>query len=252
VLATDVDRFRQRAYLHRHKLHGKRMSYHGCNEILLIMNKIEELLCTPASPRGIFSKKPHFTWDNFFSGDVIFDYAAENGWGLTMTCQRDRFPKGIEHKYLHKEKCGVTDRSRAARFELPIFALKYSGESVIQVSSFQSTGATNFVSVNALNQNSVYVHQKARGRGFYKRRWGIEMNEARQLYLNTYGVVDTIDHYINNCKIQYRSWKYWHSTMNHAKALVCTVSYDMYLECCEGNFDATWKLEEGPVDFHRW
>ena len=31
--------------------------------------------------------------------------------------------------------------------------------------------------------------------------------------------------------------------MLHAKAMVCVVAYDMYVEC-EGNLDSTWKIEK--------
>ena len=251
VLSSDVDRLRPRAYVHRHKLHEKVFRYQGCNEAYLLMKEIEDLVVTPTAPRGIFSEKPHFTFDNFFSGDEIFSYASENDWGLTMTCRRDRLPKGIEHKYVHKDKCGVTDRSRAAGYEHPIFAIKSSGDSAIQLSTFQSTGATNFVSVNAVNANTLYVHQKSRGRGIYRRSWGIEMNESRHLYLGSYGIIDTVDHYIKNCNIFYRSWKYWHSGMNHGKGATAIISYDIYLECCEGVLDPAWKVDK-PVDFHRW
>ena len=110
-----------------------------------------------------------------------------------------------------------------------------------------------------MNSSNRYVDAKERGRGLHKRRWGIEMNEARRLYLGTYGMIDKIDHYITNCNMNYRqvqhrlmlspkffsyyycplllllrSWKYWHSPMNYAKALAVTVAYDVYRECAEG------------------
>jgi len=47
----------------------------------------------------------------------------------------------------------------------------------------------------------------------------------------------------------HRSWKYWHSPMNHAKALAIVTAYDMYLECCEGKLNPDWKVDK-PVDFH--
>ena len=37
--------------------------------------------------------------------------------------------------------------------------------------------------------------------------------------------------------------------MLHAKALSAAVLYDVYLECCEGSMDASWKIEP-PVDFY--
>jgi hypothetical protein len=146
------------------------------------------------------------TWDNFFSGDAIFEYAAVKGFGLTMTCRRDRLPnKGIiKGKYFHKEKTDSKARPKAARYEQPIFAIKRVGDSLIQHTSFQSTSSCNITCVNALNELQLYVTAKERGRGLNKRHWGIEMNEARELYLKTYGTIDRIDHLIHNCCMSYR------------------------------------------------
>jgi hypothetical protein len=97
--------------------------------------------------------------------------------------------------------------------------------------SFQSTSSCNISTVNALNANSLFVVKKERGRGEQKRWWGIEMNHARQLYLNTYGRIDTIDAQIRKCRMYYRSWKYWHAARLHGHALAVVMAYDMYLEC---------------------
>jgi hypothetical protein len=102
------------------------------------------------------------TWDNFFSGDNILAYACEKGFGLTMTCRRDRLPdKGvIDSKYWHKEKTDSGPRPKAARYEQPIFAIKRVGNSLIQHTSFQSTSSCNITSVNALNEIGLYVTAK--------------------------------------------------------------------------------------------
>jgi hypothetical protein len=52
-----------------------------------------------------------------------------------------------------------------------------------------------------------------------KRSWCIEMNEAWELYICTYGVIDTMDHMVKNCHMFYRTWKYWHAAMNLAKVM---------------------------------
>ena len=77
------------------------------------------------------------------------------------------------------------------------------------------------------------------------------MNEARELCLGSYGVVDTIDQLIKNCRMGHRSWKYWHAGMIHGKALAVVVAYDMYLECCEGKLNSDWCIKN-LVDFHRF
>lgn len=261
VVAVDVDRIRPRAYIHRHKLQPRPIGTQGESEVRLIYEELLPLITGTTKRRSIFTEKPHITWDNFFSGDNIMKYAAEQGFGFTSTCRRDRLPKGIPTKYLHKGKTDSSARPKAARFEQPIFAIKVLKEDttdkekvsgVMQLTSFQSTSSCNFTSVNALNTMSLYCQPKERGRGLHKRRWAIEMNEARQLYLKTYGAVDKLDHLVQNCNMSYRSWKYWHAPMLHGKCIAVVVAYDMYLECCEGKMRAgEWKTER-PVDFHRF
>ena len=222
----------------------------------MIYDKLQELMMPNAEifrPVGILREQPHMTWDNYFSGHEIFNYAAENGFGLTMTCRRDRLPKEVPAKHWHKEKTDTKGRSRAARFEQPVVAIKKIGEnSLLQLTSFQSTSSTNIYSVNAHNSVSLYARTREQGRGVNKRKWAIEMNEARALYLSTYGQVDRMDHLIQNCNMHYRSWKYWHSPMIHAKAMAAVIAYDIYLECCQGKMLAgEWKIEK-PVTFHRF
>ena len=88
--------------------------------------------------------------------------------------------------------------------------------------------------MNALNYCKLYVSKREMGVRENKRTWGIEMNLARDLYLGTYSRIDIIDHLINNCRLKYRSWKYWHSPMLHGMGLAIVTAYDMYLECAEG------------------
>jgi hypothetical protein len=215
VLISDVDWIRPRAYVHRHKLHEKEFSVAGQNEVHLIWQKVKKLLVqtdeneenvNPLLPRrnGIFREKPHFTWDNYFSGDRIMEYAAKEGFGMLSTCRRDRLPTGVAGKYLHKEATGTNCRSRHSRYENPIFLWKKSDHGIIQHCSFQSTGPTNLSSVHSINGCHLYAATKERGRSIRKMQWAIEMNESRELYLNTYGKIDAIDHYVQNCHLGYR------------------------------------------------
>ena len=77
------------------------------------------------------------------------------------------------------------------------------------------------------------------------------MNEARDLYLKTYGAIDRMDHLIQNCNMKYRTWKCWHSGMIHGKALAVVVAYDFYLEAATGHLFPEWKVEK-PVSFYRF
>ncbi len=143
-----------------------------------------------------------------------------------MTCRRDQLPKEVPKMYFNfLQATAVNTRSKVARFEQPIIAVKNviqprkkasndddnvqgtrgstkkdnelvadkKKDYVICHVSFQSTGGTNTTSVNALSLVELYVREQNKGRGNQKRTWGIEMNEARETYLKTYSAVDKID-----------------------------------------------------------
>ena len=161
---------------------------------------------------------------------------------------------GIPAEYLCKKKTDNKLRAKVARFNDPINLVKVveaegdkKGFSRVHC-SFQSTSSCNISSVNALNECNKYIRKRERGRKEMKRCWGIEMNDSRSLYLATYFRIDVIDHLIQNARIFYRSWKYWHSPMLHGKALAVVVAYDMYLEVAEGELDPDWFIER-PLNF---
>jgi hypothetical protein len=254
VLVCDVDRIRPRAYLHRHKCHAKDFNLEGPNEVKHLLDRLEPLCIENilAPGRGIFKSKPHITFDNFFSGEDIATHAANRGFGMTTTLRRDRMPKPVPNIFFHVKKTNPKDRRvKVAKFLNPIVAVKkVNDESLLQLTSFQSTSSCNFLSVNAYNACGLYAATKERGRtnNGSKRKWAIEMNDARQLYLATYGVIDAIDHLIKNCNMSYRSWKYWHAAMIRAKAFAVVISYDIYLEAAEGKLHPSWKVDK-PVSF---
>jgi hypothetical protein len=99
--------------------------------------------------------------------------------------------------------------------------------------SFQLTSLTNISTVNALNMNKLAVRTKEHGREKTKVKWAIKMNKARQLYLASYGCIDTIDLLIKNCSIFYASWKYWHASRLNVQALTVVVAYNIYKEIKE-------------------
>jgi hypothetical protein len=131
-----------------------------------------------------------------------------------MTCRRDRLPKGIPNCYFHKVATAPGDtKARVARFNNPITVVKHVSlaphagpvptdrenfnpttppikYTKVHV-TFQSTSSCNMTTVNALNKNSLFVVQKERDSGKQKRKWVIKMNDAPQLYLATYGRIDT-------------------------------------------------------------
>jgi hypothetical protein len=258
VIISDVDHLRPRAYIHLHKKHEKPRGWgkQGPFEVNCILEDVKKMMPVDGDNGGnhrmcLWDGHPHFTWENYFSGDQIFDYMGNLGFGALMTCRRDRLPSRIPKKYLSKKKTDTSDKTKVERFNQPI-VLVSKAESYQRVHvSFQSTSSCNLSTVNSVPKTSLYVTLRERGHGEHKRYWGIEMNDARELYLKTYGIIDTLHKYILNANIGYRSWKYWHAAMNHAKVMGLAVAYDMYKECTEGNSDPTWKAAK-PVSFHKF
>ena len=136
-------------------------------------------------------------------------WLGQKGFGALMTCRRDRLPEGIETKYWHKDRTESNDKSRVARFFQPVVATKdFDATNTTKAYqrvhiSFQSTSSCNFTTVNSLNMCKLGLEKREQGRGHGKRVWGIEMNHARKLYLNTYYRIDVIDHLIKNCRMYY-------------------------------------------------
>lgn len=164
-------------------------------------------------PKRTFSECPHFTWDNCFSGDARVHWAAKEGFVLTVTCGRDRFPRGMPSKCMCKLDTNSTARPKAARLENPILPTKKveGTGSVLQFATFQSTSSCDFTHVNAVNQCNLFAGVRECGRGKHKQQWGIKMNEPRQLHLNACGKVDTIDHMTKNCALFYLQVSYFQS-----------------------------------------
>lgn len=200
----------------------------------------------------LFEKPVHFTMDNHFSGDNVIRLLGEKGYGATMTTRRNRLCTEVPNKYFHHKKEAVTARSKAARFEHPIVAVKTArhpeGSTAkdyrVVITSFQSTGSTNITTLNALNKCSLYVVEKQRGRGASKRKWGIEMNEARELYLSTYSTVDKIDQMLRAWQFKILTWKWWHHAGMHGGAIGFCMAYEFYKECTQGNVDPDWKVDD--------
>lgn len=266
----DVGRRYPRYYIHRHKLQQRPEGFtaQGPAEMHYLLHRVNE--CTlgaePSYHTGpnhtgvdasyinklIYDTNPHGTADNHFSGTPVINLGGELGIGLSITNRRDRFPEGLK-PYLHHGKTKPGDkRAKAMRFEKPIVAIQQVEANEEEnkpaytktLVSFQSTGATNIQGVNNLPSVNLYVSTKERGAGANKRTWGIEQNEARQTYLNTYYAVDNIDHMVANAQVRYISWKYYHAAILHAVAMGVTAAYDMYKECCEGGLDPLWAVPE--------
>ena len=93
--------------MHRHKLHDRPVGWGamGPIECRRMLEAIKPMVhAEPGLTKKLSSQMPHSTWDNHFSDDNIMDYAGEHGFGLTMTCRRDRLPKDVPSTYWHKER----------------------------------------------------------------------------------------------------------------------------------------------------
>ena len=155
-------------------------------ETMVKTNEEETNTQHPRSPtkptkKKIFDQKPTVCADNFFFDNAICDWIGKNGFSsIGTTACNHVLPDGIEKKYLHVEKNTVgCPRSKAARFTHPIVAVKNcDGYQRVHV-SFQSTSSTKITAVSCLNECSLFVEIRERGRGEHKRYWGIEMNDSR-------------------------------------------------------------------------
>ena len=271
----DITRRYPRAYVHRHKLHARHAPFKqiGQSEVTMLVGQIDTLLQSTAmdqsstiiinNPSGanklefklkkIYSKPPHLVADNYFSSDMLMDWLGKKGYGMTATCARDRIPQALK-PYTHHAKVPDAShpRCKAMRFENPVVAIQQR-PSVVDGDlpytktfvSFQSTGGTNIIGVNNLPSVHLYVGKKDRGiqKKGTKRVWGIEQNEARETYLNHYYGLDNADHMVKNTGNRYITWKYWHAPYLHGQSLGIIAAYDMYLECCEGEIDQSWKVD---------
>jgi hypothetical protein len=139
-------------------------------------------------------------------------------------------------------------RVRAAKFENPIVFAKQVGEGADAYQrahfSFQSTGATNISTVNAVTSGRPYIRTKVRGRNEKHFTRVLEDNQARTIYLGTYGAVDKIDAAIKRSRLgsPYRCWKYYHTPANNAKAMTLITAYSFYLEMVSGSLFEDWYI----------
>ena len=254
VIVSATNRIRPYWYQHRHKFtkrYGPGFNAEGPSEVRTCIDDLNAMVegSEGGMAKNIFSEHPHITFDNYFSGEPVFHYAGQKGFGLLMTTRRDRLPKDIRPEHLHKRKTDSSTRTKIARYVEPVVAVKKGFFYDIVHTSFQSTSSCNIMSVNSVSENKNFVEARTRGRKDKKRVYVIEQNYTRLLYLNSYSRIDSMDHLVKNCNLFYTCWKYWHSPVNHAKALAIVTAYDMYLECCEGKLDSSWKIGR-PESFH--
>ena len=145
--------------------------------------------------RQLLEEKPCLTMGNHFSDNHVDGYLGLNGWKTCHTTQQGHLLKRLREHFHHIREVEVGQRSKAARFEHPIVAVKEfpaeDGKEAHRTThvSFQSTGSTHITAVNALDNVDIYVRRREKGQGATKQIWDIEMNEIREFYLNSYGYI---------------------------------------------------------------
>ena len=266
AMIYDINRRYPRGYVHRHKCHERVAPFKsvGQSEVVMLVDQLDRLITGNGMPptttlmhptngietvyqmKTIYTKPPHIVCDNLFVSDAILDFMGAKGYGITGTVARNRIPAEVKPYTHHGKVDAKLQRCRAMRFENPIVAIKQceateEGKAYFKsLVSFQSTGGTNIMGVNNLPSVKLYVHKRKRG----NRVWGIEQNEARETYLRHYYGLDSADHMVKNTGNQFISRKYWHAPYRHVITLGIIAAYDMYIECCEGNLDASWMVED--------
>jgi hypothetical protein len=113
VIISEVDCLRPRAYIHCHKKHEKPRGWNkqGPFEVKQILEDVTKMVRVDGDGDDVedgeddkrmflWDELPHFTWNNYFSGDQIFDYMGNLGFDALMMCRRDGLPSRIPEKYL--------------------------------------------------------------------------------------------------------------------------------------------------------
>ena len=96
----NVNRIRPQVYVHLHKIHKRPLGFgkEVPNEDRILCEKIMPLIVGQEQPPGLnrlCKSKPHFTYDNYLSGDSIMDLLSGNRFSAVMTCRLYRLPSNI-------------------------------------------------------------------------------------------------------------------------------------------------------------
>jgi hypothetical protein len=190
--------------------------------------------------KSIFSEPALITVDNYFSGEQTWKPFHAVDWGMLCTTNRNRliFAKDTLH-------CSKVDSktTKADRMMPPITILLKDYPNFVHC-SFLSTGPTNIVGVNALPRVNTYTRQKHRGRGEKKRIWEIEMNEARDMYLTRYGVIDRVDARLRRLRMKLLSCRYHLGAMLNGFGLAVIDAFGIWRDLADGNYGDEYKIEK--------
>jgi hypothetical protein len=98
VIISDLGCLCPRAYIHHHKKHEKPGGWtkQGTFKVKRIIADVQRMVSGYGDSDGgedndtimyLWDDLPHFTWDDYFSGDQIFDYMGNLGFDALMMCR---------------------------------------------------------------------------------------------------------------------------------------------------------------------
>jgi hypothetical protein len=105
ILISVVNCLCPRANIHHHKNHDKPRGWtkQGPFEVKCILEDVQNMVHhvdgdgddddTDDHQIFLWDELPHFTWDNYFSGDQIFDYMGDKGFGHIDDVSKRLFAK---------------------------------------------------------------------------------------------------------------------------------------------------------------
>ena len=129
MITSDVSKIKPQVYVHCHNIHKLPPGFgeEGINEARMLCENITLLIVGEEQQPGvnqIFKSNPHFTFDIYFSGDLIMNYLGNYGYGDVMTCLWDCLTSNIPPQYFHKLKTDSKQQSKESHFLHPVVAVK--------------------------------------------------------------------------------------------------------------------------------
>jgi hypothetical protein len=110
VIVNDVGRIRPRAYTHRHRCHEGESSVGGPNKVKHLVTKLlTELWTVLSTHEDLACKTVHHVGQLLFRRECVAIWCADQGFSMTSTLRRDRFPQGVLKYFFHRQKTTPKD-----------------------------------------------------------------------------------------------------------------------------------------------
>eukprot|EP00536_Pseudo-nitzschia_multiseries_P010260 jgi/Psemu1/25419/gm1.25419_g len=161
----------------------------------------------------LWSSPSHLTADNFFNGDALLDWMG-----------------GLDKKYFHKENVSSASAKRCSR-------IARLCNSVTMLAGLQR-GTAVFIAHSRPQELAILALLT------------VLIQMVSSCDRNN---LDQIDSAISRSNIGYKSWKYYHAPINHAKALPVLTAFNMYQELTGGTHGISWHLpKRQQLDFRQF